>query len=307
MNIVPSEVASQLLLDAITMSANGLAVLNTENTILFHNTTFADMFKLAEESMVGRHFDEIMTWAYINRKSLNIEYNSLQEWLDHVHIMQRLSKHHQFEVDLTDGRWLLISEQTHTSGALIVLCSDITQQKHTELALIEAKAELQLLALTDDLTGLASRRSFMQYLEREINRSRRNHHPLCLAVLDIDFFKSINDNFGHPVGDKILMHFAQFLQIHFRVSDFVGRLSGEEFAILLPETKIDDALQVVERAIKSLTNEKLSDIQYSFSAGLASFPDDLSIDSNWLLTHADKALYIAKSTGRSKAVVYSDT
>jgi diguanylate cyclase (GGDEF)-like protein len=294
MNVAPSEVASQLLLDAITMSANGLAVLNADNTILFHNATFADMFKLVEPSMVGRHFDEIMTWAYVNRKSANIECNSLQEWLDHVHNMQRSSQHRQFEVDLMDGRWLLISEQTHASGALIILCSDITQQKNTELALIEAKAELQLLALTDDLTGLANRRSFMQYLEREINRSRRNHHPLCLAVLDIDFFKNINDNFGHPVGDKILMHFSQFLQTHFRTSDFVGRLGGEEFAILLPETKIDDALQVVERAIKSLTNEKLSDIQYSFSAGLASFPDDLSIDSNWLLTQADKALYIAK-------------
>ena len=303
MNMVPSEVASQVLLDAITMSANGLAVLSADNTILFHNTTFAEMFKLVETSMVGRHFDEVLSWAYINRKSLNIEFNSLQEWLNYVHKMQRSNQYRQFEVDLTDGRWLLISEQTHTNGALIILCSDITKQKQTELALRDAQVELQRLALTDELTGLANRRYFMQQLEREINRSRRNHHPLCMAMLDIDFFKSINDNFGHAIGDKILMHFSQFLQTHFRASDVVGRLGGEEFAILLPETKIDDALQVVERAINSLTNEKLSDIQYSFSAGLASFPDDLTIDSNWLLTQADKALHSAKSSGKSKAII----
>lgn len=121
-------------------------------------------------------------------------------------------------------------------------------------------------------------------------------------MLDIDFFKSINDNFGHPIGDKILMHFSQFLQTHFRASDVVGRLGGEEFAILLPDTSINDALQVVERAIKSLTSETSSDIQYSFSAGLASFPNDITLDSNWLLTQADRALYNAKSTGRNKVI-----
>jgi len=302
MNLVPSEVASQVLLDAITMSANGLAVLNPDNTILFHNSTFAEMFKFVEKTMVGRHFDEVMTWAYINRKSLNIEFNSLQEWLNYVHKMQRSNQYRQFEVDLVDGRWLLISEQTHANGSLIILCSDITKQKQTELALRDAQAELQRLALTDELTGLANRRYFMQQLEREINRSRRNHHPLCLAMLDIDFFKSINDNFGHPIGDKILMHFSQFLQTHFRASDVVGRLGGEEFAILLPDTSINDALQVVERAIKSLTSEASSDIQYSFSAGLASFPNDITLDSNWLLTQADRALYNAKSTGRNKVI-----
>ncbi len=307
MNIAPSEVASQLLLDAITMSANGLAVLNADNTILFHNTTFADMFKFVEKPMVGRHFDEVMSWAYVNRKSLNIEFSSLQEWLDYVHKMQRSSQYRHFEVDLTDGRWLLISEQTHANGALIILCTDITRQKQTELALRNAQAELQQLALTDELTGLANRRHFMQQLEREINRSRRNHHPLCLAILDIDFFKKINDTFGHPIGDKILIHFAQFLQTHFRTSDFAGRIGGEEFAILFPETHIEDAAKVVTRAINSLTNEELSDIQYSFSAGIASFPNELTIDSNWLLTQADKALYLAKSTGRSKAVIAEGT
>jgi diguanylate cyclase (GGDEF)-like protein len=303
MNIVPPEVDRQLLLDAFTMSTNGLAVLNADNTILFHNTTFIDMFKLTESPMIGRHFNEIMTWMYINRRSMNSEFPSLQEWLDYLHNMQGSPHYRQFEVELTDGRWLLIAEQTHVDGATIILCSDITQQKNTELSLRDAQAELQLLAQTDELTGLANRRYFMQHLEREINRSRRHHHPLCLAMLDIDFFKNINDDFGHLIGDKILMHFAQFLQTHFRASDFVGRLGGEEFAILLPETKVEDAFQVIDRAIKSVSNEKLSDIQYSFSAGLATFPDDLTIDSNWLLARANKALHIAKSTGRSKAVI----
>lgn len=168
MNLVPSEVASQVLLDAITMSANGLAVLNPDNTILFHNSTFAEMFKFVEKTMVGRHFDEVMTWAYINRKSLNIEFNSLQEWLNYVHKMQRSNQYRQFEVDLVDGRWLLISEQTHANGSLIILCSDITKQKQTELALRDAQAELQRLALTDELTGLANRRYFCSNLNGKL-------------------------------------------------------------------------------------------------------------------------------------------
>jgi len=305
--MVPSEVASLVLLDAIAMSGTGLVVLNTDNTILFYNTTFAEMFKSTEKSMAGKHFDEVLNWVCNHLKGPNIEFNSLKEWLHDVHKMQRSNQHRQFDLELTDGRQLSISAQNHVNGNFIILCSDNTKQKNTELALRDAQIELQRLAFTDDLTGLANRRYFMQQLEREINRSRRNHHPLCLAMLDIDFFKSINDNFGNAIGEKILMHFSQFLQTHFRASDIVGRLGGEEFAILLPDTTSDDAFQVMDRAIHSLTNENLSDIQYSFSAGLASFPDDLTIDSSWLLTQANKALQIAKTSGRSKAIVAENT
>ncbi|GGY72139.1 hypothetical protein GCM10011613_16370 [Cellvibrio zantedeschiae] len=295
MTQIPPEVSSQLLLDSITANAIGLVVLNSDNKILFHNGIFAELLQFEEISLVGQNFDEAITWVYNHRKNSNTESNSLQKWLSHA------NENLQFDTEL-DGRWLSIAKQTHANGLITLLCSDITQQKNAELSLRDTKAEIEVLALTDELTGLANRRYFIRHLEREINRSRRNHHPLCLAILDIDFFKNINDTFGHAVGDKMLMHFSQFLQTHFRASDFVGRLGDAEFAIILPETKIDDALQVVERAINSLTNEELSDIQYSFSAGIASFPGELTIDSNWLLTQADKALHIAKSGGGAKVV-----
>jgi diguanylate cyclase (GGDEF)-like protein len=302
-SITPTELASQLILDAIIKSDNGLAVLDKNNIFLFYNTAFAGMFNLVDDYLVGKHFDELLTWEYHNRQGLTLKWDTLEKWLSYVNSSQRSSQYRHFEVDLRDGRWLLLSEQAHSSGALIVICTDISQQKITEAALRNAQAELQVLALTDELTGLANRRHFMQQLDLEIKRTNRNKKPLCLAMLDIDFFKKINDNHGHPMGDKILKHFSDFLIAHIRACDFAGRVGGEEFAILLPETEIVDAQRIIERIIKNMANEKIGEIRYTFSAGLMNFPHHINPDKNWILSRADKALYIAKSTGRNKVVV----
>ncbi|RYG03812.1 MAG: sensor domain-containing diguanylate cyclase, partial [Chitinophagaceae bacterium] len=234
MNTVPAEITHQALLDAISITATGLAVLNAEKVVVFHNKHFAKMFGFGDQSLTGQHVNEITRLLCSSEiKSMGGEAIPIQEWLNTVIKKISTNQGEPFDIKLTNGNCLSISGQSQSNGNLVIACADITLQKQTELALHNAKQELQRLALTDELTGVSNRQYFMQQLEREINRSSRTHHPLCLAMVDIDFLKNINDNFGHAIGDKILMHFSQFLQTHFRASDIVGRLSSEEFAILL--------------------------------------------------------------------------
>ncbi|MGV7206861.1 GGDEF domain-containing protein [Oxalobacteraceae bacterium A2-2] len=293
----------------VVMSENGIAVLDPHNLFLFHNTTFAQMFGFEGQSMVGLSLDHMMEQAHTHHRGPRINAPTLQAWLDHVHARQRSAPHRTFEVDLHGGRWILVSEQVHAGGELIMLCTDITRQKRAELDLVKAHADLQRLAHTDELTGLPNRRHFLQQLDVEMERARRYRHPLCLAMLDLDHFKRVNDQFGHPAGDEVLRHFSRFLRLHLRTPDVIGRLGGEEFAVMLPETTLPDALFVLSRMVEQLNHETVGAVapnfHYSFSGGVASAPNDgFSTSCKWLLASADEALYVAKSRGRHQIVSY---
>lgn len=308
MDLMPSNALSQLLIRYIGLSENGVAVLNNDNVFLFHNPAFTDMFGFNQHSMIGRHFDDMMTWMFFHRSGANIKWPTLESWLEHVHSRHRSAPSRSFEVDLLDGRWLLLNEQIQPGGEMIMICTDITRQKQVEYALKDAQANLERLALTDELTGISNRRHFMQRLSQEVERSRRYDYPVCLAMLDLDNFKTVNDRFGHPAGDEVLKHFTTFLRTKLRSADNLGRLGGEEFSILLPETKLDDALRLVRRISASLKGKQMESVApgftYTFSGGIAQLIDDASADCNWMLAAADKALYRAKTGGRNKVVAY---
>lgn len=121
------------------------------------------------------------------------------------------------------------------------LLSDITDRK-------EAEEELKTPATTDMLTGLWNRRYFMQALEKELQRARRHGHDLSLIMLDVDHFKAINDSFGHQAGDCTLRQIGCLFLNRLRVADTVARLSGDEIAIILPETKVDHACERAGRS-----------------------------------------------------------
>ena len=168
-------------------------------------------------------------------------------------------------------------------------------------------AGVEKIGLTDELTGLANRRMFNYLIEREINRSRRYARPLSLVMIDIDHFKKINDTWGHPVGDMVLRELGALMRTNFRNLDVPVRYGGEEFAAILPETSLEEAIQFSERFRVIVENalflQGKTRIPVTISLGIASIgnsPVSEELDAEELLQHADRALYQAKQNGRNR-------
>ncbi|MCR5885936.1 GGDEF domain-containing protein [Rhizobacter sp. J219] len=168
----------------------------------------------------------------------------------------------------------------------------------------EAEQELKRLATTDGLTGVLNRRHWMERALTHFNLARRHGRGLVVLMLDIDFFKRINDSRGHQAGDRALTLFADALQLVVRQPDLVGRYGGEEFCVLLPMSDVAAAQAVDQRlraAIVRDVNPKLG-FELTFSAGVAELKDDATTLDE-VIARADQALYAAKQAGRNRLVV----
>lgn len=162
------------------------------------------------------------------------------------------------------------------------------------------KAELQDLCRTDALTGLPNRRPFDEMIRQCVAMARRHGHPFCLLMLDLDFFKQVNDRFGHEHGDMVLKAFASILRHSRRQEDLPARLGGEEFALLLPGVNLQQACTVAER-IRLTVRQRISlpdGSPQTVSLGLAQYDGRESAEN--LFRRADEALYRAKHSGRDR-------
>ena len=173
-------------------------------------------------------------------------------------------------------------------------------------ALHEAHRQMRKLIDIDALTGAASRRNFVKQLENELRRAQRYHSNLCLLMLDIDHFKHVNDTHGHPVGDEVLREFVVLCKSALRSHDLLGRLGGEEFAVMLPHTDLDGARCVAEKLRLAIAGAAIrtakGDISITVSVGVAiSQPNEE--DGTRLTVRADNALYTAKQSGRNRVCV----
>lgn len=160
----------------------------------------------------------------------------------------------------------------------------------------------------DELTGLISRRTFFEKFDELKEITEKNKTHITLAYMDLDDFKKINDVYGHNAGDQALKSFAQILSNAARANDIIARIGGEEFAIILPETKIEDAHMILERIRKTVSSKELiiegKKLSISMSTGLAHYQGDaLKIDK--LVSQADKAMYKAKSEGKNCISLYA--
>jgi diguanylate cyclase (GGDEF)-like protein len=168
-------------------------------------------------------------------------------------------------------------------------------------------AALERHANIDFLTDLPGRRAFVDIAEKECLRAARFDRPLAIAMLDLDFFKQINDRLGHGVGDNVLTHFARLLPPSVRANDVCARIGGEEFAVLLPETDVFAASDVVDRLRTKLLGAPCwvgtRAVAFTFSAGIATFRAGDNLES--LMARADKALYAAKHEGRNRTVAFA--
>jgi diguanylate cyclase (GGDEF)-like protein len=159
--------------------------------------------------------------------------------------------------------------------------------------------------MLDELTGLLNRRTLLNRLNLEWSRCQRFRHDLSLAVIDVDHFKAINDSHGHSGGDRALAAVAAVLQSSIRQIDSVGRLGGDEFLIILPETAQAGALEVAGRLSRAIDMLRLpgaqpSPITVTVSVGVATWPQTPAISVTHLLHAADEALYRAKAAGRHR-------
>lgn len=163
--------------------------------------------------------------------------------------------------------------------------------------IISKKEEAEYLALHDPLTKLANRNLFTEKLNEVFQYSVRHHNSFCLAVIDLDKFKSVNDVYGHTVGDELLKQVAARFKLILRKYDIVARLGGDEFIILLPDTGRADGMKIYKRIYHELTNSYLisgNRLSIGASLGVSIFPED-SRDINELVSLADKKMYIAKN------------
>ncbi|MBF0241832.1 MAG: diguanylate cyclase [Desulfamplus sp.] len=197
---------------------------------------------------------------------------------------------------------------------------EIEKRKASEEALRAVSIKYQKMATQDYLTGVSNRRHFMERAEEELNRAKRYSRPLTFLMMDIDHFKKINDTYGHQAGDYILKQVSTTCLDNLRLNDIFGRIGGEEFCALLPETSYNDAMVVAERIRKSIEGASWqfdnSVISCTMSIGMSGFNisssnlvgqslkeeesrlDGQSIDQ--LIKQADEALYLAKSSGRNQ-------
>ena len=171
---------------------------------------------------------------------------------------------------------------------------------HAGLVLRNARLmkQVQRMAETDPLTGLANRRTFQAALESEVERSKRQGEPVTLLMIDLDHFKSLNDNYGHQTGDEILKAAAAALREGCRPFDIAARYGGEEFAVILPACTSRESLQVADRVRESLSTMATL-VPVTASAGVATYPTHAA-DAESLVRHADEALYESKRMGRDR-------
>ncbi|RJP78349.1 MAG: diguanylate cyclase [Desulfobacteraceae bacterium] len=170
----------------------------------------------------------------------------------------------------------------------------------------QAVNKMAKMSVIDELTGLNNRRYLMEALVRETSRAERYHTDLTVCILDLDHFKEINDAHGHPAGDKMLKFIAALLKRTVRRNDIACRYGGEEFAVLFPDTSMDDAIQICERFRAQVENSSIShnhlEISVTVSIGLAKFSPLKKDSMESIINLADQAMYEAKSNGRNRII-----
>ena len=288
---------NQELFQAIVENVGDLvAVLDTEGRRIYNSPSYRPLFRendirQGSNSFLEIHPDDRERIKQIFRKT----------------VASGIGERAEFKFVLKDGRirhmesdGRAIRNADGEVSKVVVVSRDITELKSLE-------AELREMAATDFLTGLANRRHFLTQMEQELSRIYRvEGHCASVLMLDSDHFKQINDTFGHATGDSVLRHLAQLMQNELRKIDTVGRVGGEEFAVILPGAELPAAEVFAERLRKKIAGTPMAHengvIPLTVSIGVSGMKaSDASADD--ALVRADRALFRAKESGRNKVAV----
>ena len=261
------------------------------------NQVSAVFFGTTVEAMQGQ-------WA----GALGVLPATIQIWHDAYQTSTRLGQPVQFDyVHPTPNGpcWMAatvgeIAAATHGPPRYSYVATDITARKVAEQQLALVNTQLHALADTDGLTGLSNRTAFDARLAKEVAWAGRHATPLTLLLIDLDYFKSYNDTYGHVAGDEALRAVAQIFRMQARQSDLPARYGGEEFAVVLPNTKVDEAVLVAERIRQGVAQTPGLRRALTISIGVAIFVPPMTVAQ--FIELADRALYRAKAQGRNLVV-----
>lgn len=197
------------------------------------------------------------------------------------------------------------------AGLYYCVARDETELLAARRELEDANRRLAELASTDSLTGISNRRNFMERFDAQIRLAKRRGQPISLLMLDVDYFKDFNDQFGHPAGDVVLADIAKVLAARLRDSDLICRFGGEEFAVVLPATDIEGALHIAESLRTVVENHLWQHREITISVGASTLAFNQHYEGgirqamNALIQRSDEALYESKSRGRNRVVQWS--
>ena len=276
--------------------------------------------------MLDRFIKDHLIYVFLkNENSFNLVWPKACKDERIYEVLNQLTPQTEYILTNNDkiGAFPLISEDGELSGCIIARSTldrlsqrdisyleQLTRQSAITISRANAYSKILQYATIDALTNLNNRRQFELRLSQEIATTKRQNNPLCAMMIDIDFFKKVNDTYGHASGDAVLRGVGALIKAALRESDIPSRFGGEEFAILLPYTHIDEACIVGERLIKAVESSPISinvdgvdvkSIKVTISMGLAEFNRQETGEE--LFERADKALYQAKESGRNKVCI----
>ena len=278
-----------------------IIVIDAADKIIFWNRAAEKLFGYSREEAVGQMMHRLITpekyHAQAYKGLRKFSENGTGPVMDKVMEFMALCK----DGTLVPVERSVASFKMGSDWYAVGSVRDISERK-------KAEEELRRIASTDELTGINNRRRFMELAGYEIERARRFKLKLCLAMFDVDHFKKINDRFGHDAGDEVLKKLAQTGAKCMRSIDAFGRIGGEEFAIIMPETDLNGCVILAERLMNNLRAVSVPAdkgvIRFTVSMGLAPYGCDLStVDS--LLKAADEAMYRAKQGGRDRLEIHT--
>lgn len=281
---------------------------NNENLIKLFNTAKGALFLIKQDGevlLMNYEAERIVNFSSLQVNTLNLKTHTKWMSIDFEQILERLKTEEriddiEFEVDYKDGErhnviLSAIKGMFKGNDTIFLSMFDITKQKQAEELFKNA-------AIKDELTGLYNRRFLDTIIDEEIGRAERYEIPLSAFMLDLDHFKKINDQWGHPVGDDVLRMTAEILVNNTRMSDYLLRIGGEEFIVLMPNTNIDSAFQAAEKVRKAV-EDSIHPVVGSYTASFGVAERISGETYRNLYKRIDDALYRAKETGRNCVVV----
>ena len=306
----------QRLTDAIEALPDGFALYDADDRLVIFNERFRSLYRESAPAMTpGARFEDVLRYG-LDRGQYPQAAADPQAWL-----AERLHRHRHPGApeiqQLPGNRWLRIDERMTREGGVAGVRTDVTELVRREQRLQElnaeldqARAEVERLAQTDALTGIANRRQFDSRLAEEWSRAARYASPLALLLIDVDHFKLYNDSYGHQAGDDCLRRVAAALAgCARRATDLVARYGGEEFAVLMPMTNADAAAALAACCIEAVDGQRIEHRaspvagHLTLSVGVSVVASARNHESGALLRAADRALYRAKATGRHRAEI----
>ncbi|WP_310389791.1 diguanylate cyclase [Roseateles sp.] len=278
-----------------------VALFDAQDTLLYANQAFRQAYAVKPD---GR-----LTWADMMRdnhahgRGALIVSDAIDAWLAAASARRGKLPYRAFAADLCDGRWIWMTETVQLQGLVLCIASDISDLRKSSRSLRQARVKTPAAAQTDSLTGLSNRRHGLQMLRAGLAQSEQ--WPMCIAALDLDHFKQLNDSLGHAAGDAVLLDFARLLQAGSRREDGCARMGGEKFLLILPAAGLPQSQAIVARLLACVRLSRPLPTQpergYGCSVGLA--------EAVWgetaavLLKRADAALYQAKAAGRDRIAI----